>query len=325
MIDAGAIRELSFACEILRRFSTYIPGVWCEIMNMLNPYEKMIFASMMHDGNAIDDIVHQLRCNRLYGSNMHAHEHVTYPGHKQPLVNSARELQMVMNRRAYSPCQQLMRYGGAYDLTNMLNRQAIRVEIVSEWRYLLLDIGRVLLHHVRFYCPNHELCWSMCSYEEKVRYVDTWRAVLRYLKVMSYPFTEPDIEMTRFMMHELNDIVKNFIDSDGLFSYLMSNRSVIRLSSCADLSDITSMAWEETQDVEALLSLKDWNSGFRTLMCQTFSYLEVDMITVRDIAEIGIINSEIEFDLRADATHNEWRGLLARIVKPIVQFYETYR
>lgn len=324
-IDTRAINELSFAFKILRRFAKYLPVVWCEIMLMLNPYEKMIFASMMHDGNAIDDHIHQLRCNRLYGYNMSAHEHSLFVGHKESRVNSNSDLRLMMNNRSNSPCQQLMRYGGAYDLTNMLNRHAIRVEIVSEWRYLLLDIGRIMLHHIRFYCPDHAICWTVCSYEEKTRYVNTWRAVLRYLEIMSYRFTHPGKDSLQFMMSELDDIIRHFIDTDGLFSYLMSNNSVIRLAACADISDITWMAWEESHDVRTLMNLKDWNSGFRTLMCQTMSYLEVDMIAVRDIVEIGIVNSEIEHDMTACDAHVKWRGLLARVVEPIVQFWQTYR
>ena len=319
-IDERDCTELAFAFGLLRCLSEFLPPVWCEIMKMLNPYEKMIFASMMHDGNAVDDYVHQLRCNRLYGCNVRTDEHSVFPGHEQPPVNSNAALHKMMNHRRNSPCQQLMRYGGAYDLTNMLNRQAIRVEIVSEWRYLLLDMGRVMLHHLRNCCPCDDCSWTMCSHEEKTRYLDVWRATLRYLKVMSFPFIKPDKESLHFMMFEFDDIIRHFIDSDGLFSYLMSNNSVIRLASCADISDITWMAWEEAHDVRTMMNLKDWNSGFRTLLCQTFMFLEVDMNAIYDIAFIGMLNADVDAELVDCADHVNWCGSLRRIVQPIIEF-----
>lgn len=323
-IDERAIHELSIAFNLLHRFAKQLPAIWVEIMLMLNPYEKMIFASMMHDGNGIDDYVHQLRCNRLYGFNLKAHEHSNYDGHKEIDANSNQSLSRMMNNRRKSPCQHLMRCGGAYDLTNMLNRHAIHTEIVSEWRYLLCDMGRIMLHHLRFHCPENELCWTMCSHNEKLRYVDTWRAVLRYLKVMSYPFHEPTKHSLQLMMYELDDIIRHFVDSDGLFSYLMSNNSVIRLSSCADISDITWMAWEEACDVRTLMNLKDWNSGFRTLLCHTFSFLEVDMHAISEIVDIGIINSSLESDMLPNGNYCEWRGRLGTIVAPIFRFWQMY-
>ena len=324
-IDARASTELAFAFGLIRFLFEFLPPVWSEVMHMLNPYEKMIFASMMHDGNAVDDYVHQLRCNRLYGCNVSADEHSMFPGHKQPLVNSNDALRKMMSDRRNSPCQQLMRYGGAYDLTNMLNRHAIRTEIVSEWRYLLLDIGRIMLHRVRVECPEHELCWTLGSHEQKMRYVNAWRSILRYLKVMSLPFDTPDKQLLQHMMYEFDDIIRQFIDTDGLFSYLMSNNTVIRLASCADLSDISWMAWQDAHDVKTLLNLRDWNSGFRTLMCQTFAFLEVDMVSVGELVEIGVINSEIEFDMTASIQHVEWRGRLGYVVKPLVKFYHLYK
>ena len=142
---------------------------------------------------------------------------------------------------------------------------------------------------------------------------------------MSLPFDTPDKQLLQHMMYEFDDIIRQFIDTDGLFSYLMSNNTVIRLASCADLSDISWMAWQDAHDVKTLLNLRDWNSGFRTLMCQTFAFLEVDMVSVGELVEIGVINSEIEFDMTASIQHVEWRGRLGYVVKPLVKFYHLYK
>lgn len=321
-IDNLAIDELSIAFCMLRIFAMQLPVVWCEIMRMFNPYEKMIFASMMYDGNAIDDFGHQLRCNRLYGFNLSAHEYSIFHGSTQPLVHSTDELRVMMNRRHNSPCQQLMRYGGAYDLTNMLNRQAIRVEIVAEWRYKLFDMGRILLYRLEFYYPDHELCWSVCSYDEKTRYIDTWRSVLRYLKVMTFPIDTNDKQTFAFMLTELDDVIRSFVDSHGLFSYLMSCM-VRHHASCADLHDIGQMTWDKGSDVKTLVNLDNWNSGFRTLVCQTLMHLELDMDALGDMVEIAIHNTHIGSDEPMSPFRINWRNSLARVVKPIIKLFQT--
>lgn len=150
-IDAIAIDELKFAVYVMRMISSYHP-LWCHIFNFLNPHEKMIFCSMMFDADDLD-IYHRECCMWMYGFSPCYHRHSLYDGHVEIAVDSATDLDVLMKRRRHSPCQQLMKYAGEYDIVNMINRHAVRVLVIEDWASVLFRIVYALgdLVNTHFY------------------------------------------------------------------------------------------------------------------------------------------------------------------------------
>ena len=143
-IDAFAINELKFAVHVLRKISSYNP-LWCHIFSYLNPHEKMIFSSMMFDADDTD-VYHRDCCLWMYGFSPSCHRYSLYDGHIEIAPTTVPSLRMMMTRRRHSPCQQLMKYAGGYDLVNTINRHAVRVKVMEEWASVLFRIVLSLIH-----------------------------------------------------------------------------------------------------------------------------------------------------------------------------------
>lgn len=137
-IDGMAIAELKMSVFVLRMLSSYAP-LWCHIFDYLNPHEKMIFCSMMFDADDTD-AYHRECCMRMYGYSPCYHRHSLYNGHVELPSTTVPELSSMMSRRRHSPCQQMMKYAGGYDLVNTINRHAVRVLVVEEWSSVLFRI-----------------------------------------------------------------------------------------------------------------------------------------------------------------------------------------
>jgi hypothetical protein len=148
-IDNSACAELRKGAYILKKLMQ-IRDVWNHAFDYLNPHEKMIFTSMLLDANEDDD-THTINCVFMYGFDISTSRYSLYRGHKESDVNTISSLGKMMKKRADSPYHNIMKYAGAYDIVNTINRHAVRVMIMCEWA----DILYRLMHSVGDMVSTH--------------------------------------------------------------------------------------------------------------------------------------------------------------------------
>lgn len=137
-IDSDACKEIYKAANVMKRLMSF-NDLWCYVFEYLNPHEKMIFTSMVFDGND-DHLQHMSASVFMYGFT-HTHSRYSlYSGHVEPDVMNVPSLREMMERRSKSPMQQMMKYATAYDMVNTMNRHAVRVVIMCEWADLLYRV-----------------------------------------------------------------------------------------------------------------------------------------------------------------------------------------
>lgn len=129
-IDSDACKEITTGANLLRKL-LFCPSLWSHAFDYLNLNERMVFASMMFDND--DDLRHDMRCMRMYGFNATRHRYSLYAGRDELPMNNLESLQNAMRSRRLSPCQQLMKYAGEYDIMNTINRHAARHDVLHDW------------------------------------------------------------------------------------------------------------------------------------------------------------------------------------------------
>lgn len=137
-IDSMACYEIQKAADVMKMLMPF-NALWCYVFDYLNPHEKMIFTSMLFDGNE-DRLEHLSASVFMYGFTHTEYRYSLYFGHVEPDAKSVPSLKEMMEKRNKSPMQQMMKYATAYDMVNTINRHAVRVAIMCEWADLLYRV-----------------------------------------------------------------------------------------------------------------------------------------------------------------------------------------
>lgn len=234
-IDSRACKEIETGANLLRMLIFY-PELWSHAFEYLNVNERMVFVSMMFEND--DDPLHDMRCMRMYGFNASRDRYSLFHGHNEMPMDDLDSLQKAMHLRRLSPCQQLMKYAGEYDIMNTVNRHAVRHNTLHDWESIFhrlthsigkemrMDVQRSAVipgvetfmtheHQILHHTKCHTTCFEgMSDLHRFAMMVKNNPSPLEFLSLFDYFVRKNNKDFSIARGNTLADIFANILEDD---------------------------------------------------------------------------------------------------------------